>query len=184
MFRGRKLVASSNSIKGFTLIEMLIAMLLLIVIFLAVSALQVANYRFFLTAKDRVVIGYELQYSIQHIYEHVLVGTGDESDPPISIISNTEFTLNYIDKNDVGNSPKTCRYRIENGVLEFDRENDGTFDESLGSKVTFLGSDCEFSMDGDILRITLAAEFPLARAGTNQNLTMYSACYPRLASFR
>jgi len=170
-----------NNIKGITLVEALISMLLLTIIFLAFSALQVASYRFFLTAKDKVIVGYEVQYAIQHIYEHILVGTGDNDTSPIQIVSGTEFTLNYIDKFDVAGSPKTCRYRINvDGELEFDSNDDGTFDESLGSKVTFLPADSVFSMDGNLFRITLAAEYPIPRAGTRQRLTLYSACYPRL----
>lgn len=160
---------------------------------MAVSALHVASYRFFLTAKDKVIIGYELQYSIQHIYEHVLVGTGDVNDPAITIIPRSEFTVKYIDKVPP-NPQKTGYYRIKNGELEFDNDYDGstfTVDESLGSKVTFLSTDLdsgaqlsEFSMDGNMLRIMLTAEFPTPRAGTKQRLTLYSACYPRLATFQ
>ena len=171
---------------GFTMVEVLVSAMLLVVIFMAIAALQVGGHRLFLTAKDKVVVGYEVQYALEHIYEHVFAGEGDSSAPAIDIVSSTEFTLDYIDKNDVASSPKTCRYRItEAGILEFDKEDDGTFDESLGSKVTFIQSESTFSMSGNLLRIKLTAEFPLARADeTKQRLTLYGASYPRCASFQ
>ena len=172
--------------RGFTLVEVMVSVLLLVVIFMAIAALQVGGHRLFLTAKDKVVVGYEIQYALEHIYEHVFTGEGNISAPAIDIVSSTEFTLDYIDKNDVAGSPKTCRYRITGaGVLEFDEEDDGIFDESLGSKVTFIPAESTFSASGNLLRVKLTAEFPLARADeAKQRLTLYGASYPRCASFQ
>jgi len=162
------------------------SVLLLVVISLAVSVLQFGGHRFLSAAKQKIAVGYEIQYAIQHIYEHVLVGEGDISAPAVTLVSSNEFTLLYIDKNDIDGSPKTCRYRVtQDGALEFDKEDDGTFEESLGSKVEFIPGECAFTMDGNIFRIKLTAEFPIARAGeTKERLALYSASYPRLASFR
>lgn len=168
--------------RGFTLVEVLVSVLLLVVIFMAIAALQVGAHRFFLTAKDKVVVGYEIQYALEHIYEHALTGKGDLSAPAIVIISPTEFTLHYIDKSD--NSEKTCRYKITAGVLEFDRDDNGSIDESLGSAVTFIPGASEFSLSNNLFRAKLTAEFPLARAGGKQSLTLYGASYPRCASFQ
>jgi len=171
------------------MVEVLISVLLLTVIFLAVSALHVGSHRFFLTAKDKAEVGYELQYAIEHIYEHVFVGISDSpAVSPIVLISPTKFTIRYLDKFDVAGSPKTCCYKIDNDELKFDSDDDGDFEESLGSKVDFIPSECEFSWVGTgnnhIFRIKLTAEFPLARADEpKQRLTLYSASYPRCASF-
>jgi len=170
--------------RGFTLVEVLVSVLLLVVIFLAISALQVGAHRLFLTAKDKVVVGYELQYALEHIYEHVFVGEGDLSAPAIVIVDSSEFTLNYIDKSD--GSSKTCRYTItDEGVFEFDKGDNGSVDESLGSAVTFIKAGSEFSMSGNLFRVKLTADFPLARADEDpQSLTLYGASYPRCASFQ
>ena len=164
---------------------------LLIVIGLAVTALQVGGHRFFLTAKDRVTVGYELQYAIEHIYEHVVTGVGNVSDPAIDIVSSMEFRVEYIDKFDVAGSPKFCHYKIDNNEASptyqeflFDKDNDGTPDESLGTQVDFVPGECEFAMVNNLFRIKLTADFPLPRQDeAKQRLTLYSASYPRCASF-
>jgi len=167
------------------MVEVLISVLLLTVIFLAVSALHVGGHRFFLTAKDKAEVGYELQYAIEHIYEHVFAGRSDDpAISPIVLISPTEFTIKYIDKFDAAGPLKTCCYKIDNDELKFDSDDDGTFEESLGSKVDFIPSECAFTMDGNLFRIKLTAEFPLSRQSEpKQCLTLYSASYPRCASF-
>ena len=169
---------------GFTMVEVLVSVLLLVVIFMAIAALQVGGHRLFLTAKDKVVVGYELQYALEHIYEHVFTGKGDLSAPAIDIVSSTEFTLTYINK--TTKAERTSRYEITDaGVLGFDQDADLTFDEYLGSAVTFIKSESEFSMSGNLFRVKLTAEFPLARAGeAPQRLTLYGASYPRCASFQ
>jgi len=166
------------------MVEVLISVLLLAVVFMAVAALQIGSHRFFLTSKDKVIVGHEVQYALEHIYEHVFTGKGDKNDPAIDLVSSTEFSINYIDKKD--SVLKTGRYRItEEGVLEFDSEDDGVFDESLGSNATFIPAESEFSLSGNLLSIKLTAEFPLARADeAKQRLTLYSASYPRCASFQ
>ncbi|MDP2980740.1 MAG: prepilin-type N-terminal cleavage/methylation domain-containing protein [Candidatus Omnitrophota bacterium] len=176
---------------GLTLVEMMIAMLLLSIVFLGVSSLCVASQKFYFSSSDNVLIGYELQPAMQHIYEHVMLGIGDKNDPPITVVSETEFMLNYIDKFD--GTRKTGCYRITtNGKLEFDRTDDGIFEESFGStSVSFMLTDpvtglklSKFYMDGNVLKTQLTAEFSIARSGTKKRSTLYAACYPRLASFR
>lgn len=175
-----------NSRRGVTLVEVLVSTLLLMLLCLAVSALQVAGHRFFLTAKDKATVGYEVQYAIEHIYEHILTGRSDDpTDPPIDLISSTEFTIKYIDKIDAAGPLKTCRYKIEGSELKFDSEDNGSFEESLGSQVDFIPGECAFTTNGKLFRIKLTAEFPLSRAGApKQHLTLYSASYPRCASFQ
>ncbi len=167
---------------GLTMVEMIAATLLLSVVFLGVSSLCVASQKFYFSSSDNVLIGYELQPAMQHIYEHVMLGIGDKTNPPITVISETEFMLNYIDKFD--GARKTGHYKITNGKLEFDRTDDGTFEESFGStSVSFMQTDSKFYMDGNVLKTQLTAEFSIVRSGTKKRLTLYAACYPRLASF-
>jgi prepilin-type N-terminal cleavage/methylation domain-containing protein len=78
---------------GLTLVEMMIAVLLLSVVFLGVSNLCVASQRFYITSSHKVMIGYEVQYAIQHIYKHVMMGMGD-----INSGSSRRGDLDYKDK--------------------------------------------------------------------------------------
>jgi len=184
----------NNNKTGLTMVEIMIATLLLSVIFLAVWALYGTSQRFYFGTTDQVMISYELQPAMQHIYEHVMLGIGDKANPPITEVSGqTEFSLEYIDKKD--NTQKIGYYRIANGKLEFDGNNDDVYEESFGStNVTFLIEDpvthvqlSRFYLDPDtdnnMLKIQLTAEFSIARSGTKKRSTLYAACYPRIASF-
>lgn len=198
---------SKNKI-GLTLIEILISVFLMSIVFLAVSALYVANQTFYFSANDKIRIGYELQYAIDHIYKNVMQGIGDKNNSSIIITpgeDNLRFTIRHIDEEDPTDSPtysdylddKEITYLItEFGTLAYTKVDLPTAtelekDDNMIPKVTLLFTDdpetspSKFSMDGNILNIKLTAEFPLARAGgTKERLTLYSACYPRLESFR
>lgn len=164
-----------------TLVEMLLATLLISVVFLAVSALYVASQRFYLAANDKVIILYELQYAAQHMYKNVMMGMGDETSPPGSraIKVPDAETLNVkINNNDPLDSSNygttvTYSYSKSGDELLFD---DGSGSEPLIPKVTV--TDVAFSLDGNLLTISLTGSYK------EQTLTFYSACYPRLASFQ
>ncbi len=167
--------------RGMTLVEMLLATLLISVVFLAVSALYVASQRFYLAANDKVIILYELQYAAQHMYKNVMMGMGDETSPPGSraIKVPDAETLNVkINNNDPLDSSNygttvTYSYSKSGDELLFD---DGSGSEPLIPKVTV--TDVAFSLDGNLLTISLTGSYK------EQTLTFYSACYPRLASFQ
>ena len=177
---------------GVTMAETLVAVLLISVVFLAIASLYAASEKLYIGATDYVAVNYELQPAMQHVYEHVMLGVGDKANPPIIVMSGeSEFSLEYVDKKD--NIQKTGYYRIADGKLEFDKDNDGVFDESFGSaSVAFLIEDpvtheqvSKFYLDAsnNMLKIQLTAEFSTARAGIKKRSTLYTACYPRLASF-
>lgn len=171
--------------RGMTLVEMLLATLLISVVFLAVSALYVASQRFYLTANDKVIILYELQYAADHIYKNVMMGIGDKNNPAISVASgNLAFSVRHIEETDPAQSPTysdytddiKLTYKIEDNALLFDGNDDGSF-ESLVSKITVVSDENSFSLSGDTLTISLTGTYK------DQTLRFYSACYPRLASF-
>ncbi|NQT75639.1 MAG: prepilin-type N-terminal cleavage/methylation domain-containing protein [Candidatus Omnitrophica bacterium] len=172
--------------RGITLVEMLLATLLISVVFMAVSALYIASQRFCLTANDKVIILYELQYAADHVYKNVMTGIGDKNNPAISVaLGNLEFSVRHIEETDPAQSPTysdytddtNLRYKIEDNALLFDGNDDGDFEESLVSKITVVSDESSFSLSGDTLTISLTGQY------NNQKLTVYSACYPRLASF-
>ena len=177
----------SHNKKGMTLTEVLMAGLLLSVIFLAVSSLYVASQKMFIQRDNKVIISYELQYASQHIYKNVMraighAGRGGRQERreflPIRILgggqrlgirinNNNPITRdNYIDVD-------TCTYSKTGNELIF---NHGNSSESLAEKIDI--TDVNFSLDENLLNISLTGSY------NNETLTLHTACYPRLASFR
>ncbi|MBU4457755.1 MAG: prepilin-type N-terminal cleavage/methylation domain-containing protein, partial [Candidatus Omnitrophica bacterium] len=57
--------------RGVTLIELIMSVLLLSIIFLAVSALYVSSQKFYYKAANESIIAEELSYAIEHISKTV-----------------------------------------------------------------------------------------------------------------
>lgn len=176
---GRKRV-SKNS-RGLTLIEVLITTLLMMVVFMGVSALYVSSQKLFFGSNDKIIIAYEFQYAVEHIYKNVMRAVGDETAAPASRPLETPdpstlyVTINNnnpITRSNYGNTV-TYTYSKSGGGLLF---NNGAGSESLVPKITV--TDLNFTLSGNVLTVVLTGSYK------NQTLTFYSACYPRLASFR
>ena len=188
MLRGKRLALSkSRNKRGLTLVEILVSVVLLSVIFLGIFALYNASRVFYFAADEKVIILYELQYVVDHIYKNVMTGIGDINNPAIVISAgNLEFTVRHIDTIDPDDSPTYAEYaddielayKIEDGELKFDSDGDGVFEESLAPKITVTGG--SFSLDGNLLTVSLTGYYNDA----DSPLSFYSACYPRLASFQ
>ena len=194
---------------GVTLIEVMISMLLMLVVFLAVGALFVASHRFYLSENDKVILGYELKYAIEHIYKNTMQGIGNKDNPAIVItpgMDELQVVIRQIDDNDPTAPPtysnfsddKQIIYTITNdGKLSYSKTDlsSGTVleqDVDMIPSVTLLYSDdpvsgeqlSRFYLDDKTLGIKLTAQFPLMRAGVRQEQkTLYGACYPRLATY-
>ncbi|MFC1623875.1 hypothetical protein ACFL28_00940 [Candidatus Omnitrophota bacterium] len=188
--------------KGVTLTEVIMAALLLTVVFLAVSALFVTSQTFHFTSNDKVAIGYELQYAIGHIYKNVMSGIGDKGNPAIAITDDLEFVVRHIEETDPENSPTYSDY-TDDEEITYTITGDGKLsyvnsvtleeDTDMIPRVTLLTTNdpvsgerfSKFELDGGVLRIKLTAESLLIRGDNEkERLTIYSACYPRLASFQ
>jgi len=156
-----------DSIKGLTLLELLLSTLLLSVVFLGVSALYVASQKLFFTQTAKVAISSELQYAMEHIYKNAMQGIGDAGNPPyyISASDTLEITMN---------ESTTYTYKKVANQLRF--YNGGSNWESLAPKIDV--SKVEFSMVGNLLTISIEGRY------RDQILTLYGACYPRPASFK
>jgi hypothetical protein len=159
----------------------MIAVLLLSVVFLGVSNLCVASQRFYITSSHKVMIGYEVQYAIQHIYKHVMMGMGDINSPAIPDPAGGETLTIRINENNplaaanYNTNVKIYRYRKNGNALEFDI--DGANPESLIPKVNV--SEVNFTKNGNALTGYIKAYYN----DPNQALTFYFSCYPRMASF-
>ena len=170
-----------NNKKGLTLVELIIATLLISMVFLAVSALYVASYRLFLTANDRVIISYELQYAMEHIYRNVMKGIGDETSSPgsrsieIPDSETLNIEINNSDPLDQSNYANTTTYSYwrSGNLLMFDN---GSGAESLVPKIII--TDLGFALNGNLITAYLTGSYK------DQTLTFYTSCYPRLASFQ
>lgn len=165
--------------KGLTLIEVMIAVLLMSVIFLGVSSLYIASQKFYITSSDKVIIANEAQYAIQHIYKYVMRGMGDKSTPSFQVTGATQLDIN-INNNDpltMANyaSVENYRYRYDAAAKKLYFKVGAGSEEDLIPKVSVTG--VNFTKSTEALTGYITADY------NNQSLTFYFACYPRLASF-
>jgi len=177
----------------------------LIFIFLVISSLYVASQRLYITSNDNAIIGYELQYAMDHIQKSAMQAIGDKNNAPIEISTDgLVLTIRHIDKADPDDSPTYSDY-TDDKEITYTIKSDGGLayrkvklpggsvleDEDMIPRVTLLSGDnpvdgdkfSKFYMDGNVLKVKLTAEFPLPRDGKKERLTLYSAVYPRLATF-
>ena len=127
MFTGLNILSKKNR-KGLTLLEVLIAALLMTIIFAGVSSIYLTSRIIYIASSNKVIIGYELQYASQHIYKYVMRGIGDKNAPAFQISAgNTQLDINIHD-NDLASQPSlqpltlatygnttNCRYRYDSG---------------------------------------------------------------------
>lgn len=170
----------SKNKTGFSLIEIMMAVFLLSLVFLAVSSLYVASQKFYIASSQKVIISYEVQYAIQHIYKNTMRAIGDEIAPPatsgVDVITPERVNIRISNNDPVTtnnyNDVNIYSYYKSDNSLIFDN---GSLQESLIPKVTV--SDVNFSKNGNALTGYVTASYG------SQSATFYFACYPRLASF-
>ncbi|MCK4809454.1 MAG: prepilin-type N-terminal cleavage/methylation domain-containing protein [Candidatus Omnitrophica bacterium] len=75
--------------KSVTLIELIIAVSLLAVIILAVTAFSVASHRFYQSSKRKMKVLNELTYLLEHINKNVSLAIGDINNPGVVVTSTT-----------------------------------------------------------------------------------------------
>ena len=169
--------------KAVTLLELMISVLLTTVVLSAAYALYNGAQRFYFDGRDKTTISYELQYALDHVYKNVMQAIGDESNPTASRaieVPDPETLYVYINNNDplsASNyaSRATYTYSKAGDVFNF---NNGSTNESLIPKVTV--TDVSFLIDGNILTVSISA----THGTVTDAITLYSSCYPRLASFQ
>ncbi len=167
---------------GVTMIEVMIAVLLMSVIFLGVSSLYVASRKFYIASSNKAIIGSEAQYAIQHIYKNVMQSIGDEISPPgtsaidVPNAERVDFKIhdNYPDPITRSNYSAVTTYSYYKSGNTFVFDN-GVTTESLIPKVTVTA--VNFTKSTNALTGYITASY------NDQSLTFYFACYPRLASF-
>jgi hypothetical protein len=180
---------------GLTMMELLIATLLMGVVFLGISSVYLAARKLYVAASERVIIGYELQYASQHIYKTAMRAIGDKATPAISVpLANTERveirmnTVSDIDptistdpltRNSYLNNVMTYSYYRSDDKLMFDKGTpaDLSDDESLVPKVAVTAVSFTQVPGNNVVTGSITATY-----GT-QTLTFYFSCYPRLSSF-
>ena len=160
--------------------EMLVATLLLSVIFLAVSSLYVASQKFYITATEKVTVGYEVQYAIQHIYKYAMRGMGDKSTAPFQITGGTQLdiSINNSDPLTIANYAsgiENYRYRYDSTAKKIYFQAGSGAEEDLIPKVSV--TEVNFTPGN-----TLTGYIKAYYKDSTQILTFYFGCYPRLAS--
>ncbi len=173
--------AGYNRQRGLTLLEILISVFLLSTVFAAIFALYNSSQVFYLSSNADIIISYELQYALDHIYKYAMQAIGDETSPPGSSaieLQNPETLNFFINGNDpltqanYGNTV-TYRYRKNGDALEF--STNGSTWESLIPKITVTA--VNFTYINNLLSASITGRH------RDRELTFYASCYPRLASF-
>jgi len=165
---------------GLTMVEMMIATLLLSVVFLAVSSLYVASQKFYITATERVTTGYEVQYAIQHIYKYVMRSMGDKATAPFQITGDTQLDISINDSDPLTSANYASgvvnyRYRYDTTAKKLYFKVGSGGEEDLIPKVSV--TEVKF-IPGNTLTGYIKAYY----RDPTQILTFYFGCSPRLAS--
>ena len=166
--------------KGVTMVETILAALLISLIFMAVSSLYIASQKFYIGSSQKVIIGYELQYAIQHIYKNTMRAMGDETAPPgtsaVYVVNSETVDIRIPNNDPVSMSNysdvSTYSYYKSGDTLMFDN---GSGQESLVPKVVV--SAVNFAKSGNALTGYITASYGA------QSATFYFTCHPRQASF-
>lgn len=165
--------------RGLTLLEVLMSVFLISIVFLGVTSLYVASQRFYIGSSDKVIIAYEAQYAIQHIYRYAMQGIGDKNTPAFHITDATQLDINInhndpLTKANYSNvTSYSYRYDPEAKALMF--QDGANPEQSLIPKVNV--TEVNFTSSANALTGYITASY------NNQSLTFYFSCYPRLASF-
>ncbi|MDP2922021.1 MAG: prepilin-type N-terminal cleavage/methylation domain-containing protein [Candidatus Omnitrophota bacterium] len=174
--------------KGVTLLEILIAVLLMSVIFLAVSSLYLAARRFYITARDKAVISSEAQYAIQHIYKYAMQAMGDKNTAPFTVTANQLDIRIYTGAADpitstaYGNSSNYTSYSYTYNDTDkklYFQEGSGS-PQDLMEKVSVTGLTLNKIESGTV---TTAFTGSITASYNGQSQIFYFSCYPRFASF-
>lgn len=168
---------------GLTMLEVMMVVLLMSVVLLGVSSLYVASQKFYIGSSDKVIVGSEVQYAIQHINKYMMRGIGDKNTRPFQITGETQLDIS-ISANDpltIANyetNVTNYRYRYDAGTKKLWFKAGSGAEENLIPKVTV--TDVKFETVNDNL---LKGQITAYCNDSSKSLTFYFACYPRLASF-
>ena len=168
--------------RGVTLIELIMSVLLLSIIFLAVSALYVSSQKFYYKAANESIIAEGLSYAIDHISKTVMrgMGTGAISAPVwvaggvlyVKINNNASLdSSNYADTD-------VYEYELVSGSLRYVDAATSTVLEDLCQKITVTNA--TFSTDSgnsNVLTISLEGSYG------NETLELHSSSHPRFTTF-
>ncbi|MBU4457966.1 MAG: hypothetical protein KJ902_04400, partial [Candidatus Omnitrophica bacterium] len=156
------------------------SVLLLSIIFLAVSALYVSSQKFYYKAANESIIAEELSYAIEHISKTVMrgMGTGASVDVSaggvLSIDINNNASLDSSNYADID----VYEYELVSGSLRYVDAGTSTVLEDLCQKITVTNA--TFSTDSgnsNVLTISLEGSYG------NETLELHFSAHPRLTTF-
>jgi len=170
--------------KGLTLLEIIIAVLLMSVIFVGVSSLYLAARKFYITGGDKAIISAEAQYAIQHIYKNAMQAIGDISNAAIDIPTDGGSRVNLRIYNPLAGPLSSSTYSDTVSYSYYLSGDELIFDNgsqnSLMEKVSVTGLAFNKIESG---AVTVAFTGSITASYNNQSQTFYFSCYPRFASF-
>ncbi|MBD3264825.1 MAG: hypothetical protein GF375_06960 [Candidatus Omnitrophica bacterium] len=158
--------------KSVTLVELLIAMVLMGVVVLAAMAFDAAGREFFRTSERKAEALNELAYALDHVHKHVSMGIGDCDDPALTIApiaGGYQLTIRQDINAATGNFNDTPADYTDDRTVTY------TFNTSNGD-ITFNG---EVIVDNNLVNIVVAEV--VSPGGEQEGVTLHSIVARRRA---
>ena len=164
--------------KAFSLIEIIVATMLMVIIVLAVGSIDISSRRFFGTAKDETWIQDEAKIVIGHMLKNVQLGIGDMvdpstdvGDPPPGVPSNE--SRGFLVLNAAGNRIDTTDSNDLGTQLwvKIDENEDGQFTTVPPDRVLLYSYDVgnkQINFDPDISDVVITGEEEVLALGIVQ----------------
>ena len=164
--------------KGFTLTELLIAVVLTGLIILVVGSVDISSRRFFEAIKEKVQIQAEAAMAMEHIIKNLQLGIGDVDNPGFSISGGNSQILVWQDSNgngmrDAGDGSVT--YQYDAGQRRIRYQPGSSPWENLTDAIIY---DCNFYIDGVANRVSvtiIARSEPTQPAGLDNPETILTS---------
>ena len=119
--------------KGFTLTEVLIAIVLMGLVILAVTSVDITSRRFFGTSSKESWIQDEAKIAAEHMVKNIQLGVGDMSNPstPVGSPPLADDSRGFLILDSAGNLVASGLPGGSQIQVKQDRDNDGTVDRTI-----------------------------------------------------
>ena len=181
----------NNNKSGLTLMELIVAVILLGFVFLAIGGIDIGSRKLLRSIDEETMTLMDVSPAMQHMEKWISLVTGDKNDLGVELVSATEikFKLDYSPADgSLNNTPEDYSddvqrsYYLDGNSLIYDPNTDlfSTGDEeTLATKVTSINFEAPFvqGLDGFYVKIELEALYdpaepqgidnPIVKLGTN-----------------
>ncbi|MBL7131771.1 MAG: prepilin-type N-terminal cleavage/methylation domain-containing protein [Candidatus Omnitrophica bacterium] len=178
-----------NNKSGLTLMELIVAVILLSFVFLAIGGIDIGSRKLLRSIDKETMTLMDVSPAMQHMEKWVSLVTGDKNDLGVNLVSATEikFKVDYSPADgSLNNTPEDYSddversYYLNGNSLIYDPNTASAGDEeTLATKVTSINFEAPFvqGLDGFYVKIELEALYdptesqgidnPIVKLGTN-----------------